>query len=161
MWTETTEGRELIQEISMKVVTEIAPEELDLFEELMQEYFNDPNPPEPSRAPDDDPLGFGLSEVIVASTPVAAAMASAVLGYVITEVIKATKDEGATLIKAKVKALFSRGKHDEKSGSPSLTKQQLEQIKILARKQAGRFGIKPDLSARMADALIGSLALAQ
>jgi len=42
MWTETTEGRKFIQEISRGIVGEVAPEEMDMFDELVMEYFQDP-----------------------------------------------------------------------------------------------------------------------
>ncbi len=45
MWTETTEGRKFIQEISRGIVGEVAPEEMDMFDELVMEYFQDPTPP--------------------------------------------------------------------------------------------------------------------
>ena len=161
MWSETAESAELIQEISMNIVSEVAPEELELFDELMQEYFSNPNPPAQQRSESDDTLGFGLSEFVVAATPAAAAMASAVLSYLVTEVIKAGKDEGAGLIKKKIKALFNRGGQEEKAGPPPLTKEQLEQVNLLAGKQALAFGMEANLSEQMANALIGSLALAE
>lgn len=69
MWTETTEGRKFVQEISKSLVIQIAPEELDLFDELVEEYFQDPTPPNVSSSTPDDPLGFGSAETLVAITP--------------------------------------------------------------------------------------------
>ena len=166
MWTETTEGRKLVQEISRGIVDQIAPEELDLFDDLVLEYLQNPAPPNLSPKQKDDPLGFGLSETLVAVSPAAAAMVSAALNYLMTEVIKATQDESADLIKKKIKALFNPEKEDiapahkkSKDISP-LTKEQLEQVRKLAIKQAIVFKIAPDKAQKMADSLIGSLALA-
>ena len=155
MWTETTEGREFIKEISLDVVTQVAPEELDLFDELVQEYFEDPSPPDLSATVSDDPLGFGLAETLVAVTPAATALVSVVLSYLLTEVIKATQEEGAAVLKRKIKKLFNP---DSQEASP-LTQPQLEQIKKLARKQAIQFGLNSKQAEQMAAALIGSLAL--
>jgi hypothetical protein len=165
MWTQTPEGRKLVQEISKDIVVEIAPEEMDLFDELIMEYFQDPTPPNLSAKPKDDPLGFGLGEVLIAATPAVAAMVDVVLNYLINESIKAAQGESAEFIKRKIKGLFNPEKKEEKTSKTGqddvepLTKEQLEQVKKLARKQAIKFGIGSDKAEKMANALIGSLAL--
>jgi len=166
MWTQTPEGRKLIWELSKGIVVEIAPEEMDLFDELVMEYFQDPTPPDLSAKPKDDPLGFGLGEVLIATTPAVAAMVDGVLNYLINEIVKAAQGESAELIKRKIKDLFNPKKEEKTDKSNeddvvSLTKEQLEQVKKLARKQAIKFGIGSDKADRMANALIGSLALAK
>src|SRR5215211_3720307 len=133
MWIETAEGRKLIEETSKSVVTQVAPEELELFDELLQDYFENPQPSNPPASTHDDPLGFGLGEALVAVTPAAAAMASTVLSYLMTEAIKATQEESAAAIKKKLKALFNPEK--EKDSLPPLTGEQLAQVKKLAHKQ--------------------------
>jgi len=165
MWTQSPEGRKLIQEISKGVVAEIAPEELDLFDELVIEYFQDPTPPDLSAKPKDDPLGFGLGEVLIAVTPAATAMVSEVLKYVMNESLTTAKEESAEAVKKQVKKLFNPEKRDAKPAKKEdgevrpLNKDQLEQVKKLARKQAIKFGIGSDKAEKMAIALIGSLAL--
>jgi len=132
MWTETTEGRKFIQEISRGIVGEVAPEEMDMFDELVMEYFQDPTPPNLSASPKDDPLGFGLGETLVAVAPAAAAMASAVLSYLMTETIKAAQEESVEAVKKKIKALFNPEQKDDKpekkedKSLPPLTKEQME-----------------------------------
>jgi len=165
MWTQSSEGRKLIEEISKDIVVEVAPEEIDLFDELLMEYFQDPAPPDLSTKPKDAPLGFGLGEVLIAVTPAVAAMVDAVLNYLVSETIKAAQGESAALIKRKVSGLFNPERKDETTSKPGrddvvpLTREQLEQVKKLARKQAIKFGIGPDKAEKMATALIGSLAL--
>lgn len=165
MWTETSEGQKLIQEISKDIVGEVAPEEMDMFDELVEEYFQNPTPPDMSVKPKDDPLGFGLGEVLVAVTPAAAAMVNEVIKYLMNETITAAKDESAEMVKKKVKKLFNPEKKDDKPAKKEegevrpLNKEQLEQVKKLARKQATKFGIGPDKAEKMANALVGSLAL--
>ena len=118
MLPDTPAARTLIADFSRAVVLETAPEELDLFDELIEDYFSSPLPARhsPGEGPGvrpgpggeaDDPLGFGLSETIAAVTPAAAAMASAVLGYLLTETVKATQEESAAALKKKIKALFN------------------------------------------------------
>lgn len=159
MWTETQNGRELIHEISKDVVSQVAPEEVDIFEELFRQYFERPEPPSQSHLIEDDPLGSGLAEVISIATPAAAAMTSAVLGYLAGEVLKAAKEESAGLIRKKIHDLFNPEGPSE--GPPPLTKEQLELVKKLARKQAIRFGFTDKKAELMASALIGALTLAK
>ena len=162
MWTNTAEGRNFVTELSKNIVTEVAPEEIPLFDEMVREYFQDPTPPGPSESASDDLLGFGLGGTLVAITPAATAMVSGVLSYVLTEVVKEVREESATAIKEKVKAVFTLEKPSGEVAQsiPTLTKQQLEQVKKLARKQAKAFGMETTMADKMADALVGSLALA-
>lgn len=155
MWTETVEGRKYVESVSKQIVADVAPEELDLFDELLVEYFDNPTPPEEVQA-GETPLGFGLSATLVAVTPAAAAMVSSVLTYILTEVIKSFQKETAEVVKKKIKEIFNP---EDNSPSP-LTKAQLEQINKIARKQAREFGMDADQARRMSNALIGSLTLA-
>ena len=155
MWTQTADGREFITQISRQLVTEVAPEELDLFDELMAEYFDDPAPPVPADSPDDDPLGFGLSEILVVVTPAAGAVVSTVLSYILAEVIKTTQEESARAITNKLKSLFN-----SKEKAERLTPDQLKQVHQVALKQARLFGLDPIQAKQMASSLVGSLAVA-
>lgn len=155
MWTEATEERQLITDLSKQMVTQVAPEELDLFDELIEEYFDDPSPPDLSESDDDDALGFGLSGVVVAVTPAAAAAASSVLGYILSEVLKSAQEESAAVLANKVRKLFN-----PKDKAEALTTEQLRQVRRLALSQAKIFGMEAGQARSMADALVGSLALA-
>jgi hypothetical protein len=158
MWTDTEEGRAFIAEVSKNVVSQVAPEELDLFDDLVQEYFDDPTPPDPEEAASDDALGFGLGGALVAATPAVAAMANVVLGFLLTEVINIAKDQAGGMAVEKLRAHFStRG--ESGTGSPPLTTEQLVKVKQLASDQAKAFGMDDDEARKMADALVGSLAL--
>jgi hypothetical protein len=166
MWTETIEGRKFIQEVSKSIVVQIAPEELDLFDDLVSEYLQDPTPPDLTTAAKDDPLGFGLAETLVAITPAAMAIVNIVLNHLMTESVKAAQEESTEVIKKKIRALFNPEKKDDRSADrletdlPPLTKEQMEHVRKLARKQAIAFGIAPAKASQMVDALVGSLALA-
>lgn len=158
MWTNTSEGQKLIQEISKDIVIVVAPEEMDLFDELVMEYFQDPTPPNVSESQKDDPLGFGIEETLIAVTPAAAAVANIVINHILTEFIKITESESAEAVKRKIKALFTPEIKDQTDPVP-LTKEQLENIKKLARLQAIRRGVKPDRAEKIANELIGLLAI--
>lgn len=157
MWMDSPERRELIEALSRDIVATVAPEEVDLFDELLEEYFESPQPPDESVSASDDPLGFGVSGAIIAVTPAAAAMVSGVFNYLITEMFDAVKEKTAQEIKELIWGLINPQKLG-KSPSP-LTREQLRQIKDLASKQAMEFGIIENQAEKMANALVGSLVL--
>lgn len=152
MWTETKEARQLITEVTKGVVGQAAPEELELFDEMTEQYFQDPTPPKQSDSQGDDALAFGLEQAMVAVTPAVMAMVSAALSHLLKDVIDAAKEESAALIKQKIKALFNRN-----TPAP-LSEKQLEQIKTRAADEGVKFGLSADQAKNMADALVGQLA---
>src|SRR5262249_54021944 len=155
----TPEGRTFVAEITKTIVSQVAPEELDLFDELIQEYFRNPQPVPPA-TPSDDPLGFGVGEIVAAVTPAAAAMVSVsgVLEFLAAAWFKASMEEGAELTLARARQLWTRTA--ERTESPaSLTQQQILHISTLARQQALRFGMDEKVAENMAAALVGSLVL--
>ncbi len=155
MLTETTEWRQLVVDLSKQMVTQVAPEELDLFDELIEEYFDNPTPPDLSESDDEDALGFGLNELAMAITPAAAAAASSAVGYILSEVLKSAQEEGAAILAKKVRKLLN-----PEDKAEALTTEQLRQVRRLALTQAKIFGMESGQARSMADALIGSLALA-
>ncbi len=154
MWTNTPEGNQLVSEISKDVVAQLAPEELEMFDELSHEHFQIP---EPSNS-DDEPLGFG-GDMLVAVTPLVVLVVQAVVKFIGEEVLKATKEESSALIAKKVKAIFNPSDED-KGALPTLTKEQLETIKNLVRKEAQRGGMKRKKAENMALMITARLAMA-
>jgi hypothetical protein len=148
MWTYTPESRQLITEVSKELVAEIAPEELQLADELLEDYYANPEVHQAK----DSPLGFG-SEYLAASTPVIAMALQAVFTFVLNEVWGAAQKEGAVLIAERMRALFHPRK-DKKEPSLGLNLEQLEKVKQLVKKEALRGGMSSkkaeDLALRIA-----------
>jgi hypothetical protein len=146
----------LVDEISKELVAEVAPEELDLFEELAQEYHANPKPPQAARG-GDDALGFGLDAAMAAASPAVMAAVTACLGFVLQVATDALKDQTKTAVQAQVKTLFA----GKKSGPAAinLTADQLARVRDLALGEARRFGLKKAEADRLADALAGRLAM--
>jgi hypothetical protein len=159
MFVNSNEGQEIVQDLSKRLVSELAPEELEMFDELYSEYRANPVPV--TVADSDDPLGFGINEIAAAVTPAAGAAVSAAIAYVSTEVIKFAKDESSVLIQRKIKSLFNSEKKIPQETPPplTLTQKDLEQIKDLAFKSARAQGLSPKKAEQMALALVGQLAL--
>lgn len=158
MWAESVEERALVEELSRGMVAKIAPEEVDLFDELMQEYFENPEPPDPTATASEEKLGFGLGGVLVAVTPAAAAVVGKVLEYLVKEIIKTVNEEAPKIVMERLKVLFFPKEKD--GGALPLTTDQLKQIHDLAYEQALVFGVAVNQAQVMAKAMVGSLALA-
>lgn len=158
MFVNSTEGQVIIEDLSKRLVSKLAPEELEMFEELYAEYRANPVPPVDTD--NDDPLGFGVTEIMAAVTPAAGAAASATVSYLASEIIKSTKDESAVIIQDKIKALFNPDKKKAQADDPPpLSKESLEQIKKMAVKSARAQGLSPKRAEQMALALVGLLVL--
>jgi AcrR family transcriptional regulator len=151
MWSDTPEGQELIQEVSKRIVAEVDPEELVLFDELMESYFANPHPSSPEK---DDPLGFGLGEFVSLVTLAAGAAVSAVLTYILNEVIETIQEEGARAITERIRDWLN-----SESAAKALTAEQLKRIQEITIQQAELFDMDTTKARLMASALVGSLAL--
>jgi hypothetical protein len=162
MWDETEEGRNYVEAVSRLVVAEIDADELEFFDELVEEYYEDPHPPKAA----DAAMGSGFGETLVAITPAAMAMATAVLSHVLTELTGVLKEETTEALKAALQRLFrpeEEGKTPESGddeGPAPFTKEQLEEIRRIARREARRFGVDSTTATNMAYAVVGALAVA-
>ena len=97
--------------------------------------------------------------MLVAVTPLVVLVIQAVVKFIGEEVLKATKEESSALIAKKVKTIFNPS--DENKGVlPTLTKEQLETIKNLVRKEARRGGMKRKKAEDMALMITARLAMA-
>jgi len=152
-WNNTPESRALVTEVSKEIVAEIAPEELDLVDELLEDYYANPEVHEGT----DNPLEFG-SEFLAASTPVVAMALHALFGFIATEVWASAQKEGATLIAQKMKALLNPTKETPEPGL-GLTQEQLEKAKKLIKKEAQRGGMNPKKAEDLALKIVARIAL--
>jgi hypothetical protein len=146
----------IVMDISRDLVGEVAPEELDLFDDLAAEYRANPNPPKVTRG-GDDALGFGLDAAMIASSPAVMAAVSVTLGFVIQVASDLLKDHTKTAVQDQIRKLFA----GRKSGpvALTLTADQLARVRDLAASEARRFGLGRDEADRLADALAGRLAM--
>lgn len=156
MVSESGGNASMIDDLSRALVAEIAPEELDLFPDLAQEYHANPKPPEVTRG-GDDPLGFGMEAALIATTPAVMAVVTLAFNFVTQVATDTLKDQTQTFIQEQVKRLFA----GKKSGPASLelNPEQITRLRNLAASEAHRFGLKKAEADRLADALAGRLAM--
>jgi hypothetical protein len=153
MWNDTPESKQLVAEVSKEIVADIAPEELELVDELLDDYYANPSVHEGT----DNPLGFG-SELLAASTPVIAMALHTFFNFVLNEVWVSAQKEGAVLIAQKMKTLLNPTKEKEEPAL-GLTQEQLEQAKKLIKKEAMRGGMKPKKAEDLALKIVGRIVL--
>lgn len=153
MWIDTLESKEVVTELSRELVAEIVPEELELVDELIDDYYANPTIHETK----DNPLGFG-SELLAASTPVIAMAIQTMFNFILNEVWVSAQKESAVLIAQKMKTLINPTKEKAEPGL-GLTRDQLEKAKKLIKKEAMRGGMKPKKAEDLALKIVGRIAL--
>ena len=153
MWNNTPESKRLVAEVSKEIVAEIAPEELEFVDELIEDYYSNPVVP----VNRDNPLEFG-SELLAAATPVVAMALRTLFNFILNEVWGSAQKEGAVLIAQRMKALLNPTKEKPEPGL-GLTQEQLEKAKKLIKKEAMRGGMKPKKAEDLAMKIVGRIAL--
>ncbi len=146
MWNDTADGQDLIGTISKQIVADVAPEELEFFDELAHEEKTAVAP----RSSGDEQLGFGLSEAVTMFTPATISVVTAVLTFLGTEVLKTAGKEIAAEMVSNLKAHFFEPTY-------KLTDAQLKAVRQIADKTAKENGLADDAADKLTDSLIASL----
>jgi hypothetical protein len=148
---------ELVAELARLALEEAAPEELVLFPETAEEYFQDPQAVlDPERR--DEALGFGLD--IAMLTPYVLAVATPVIRFLVSTVAEAVGEEAKPLVVRIVRRLFRRSDPASKAAGEAqtpLSSDQARQVRELAYQRAKGLGLDEDRAALLADAVVGGL----
>jgi hypothetical protein len=148
------------EELARRVVRKIAPEELSSFDIVAAPYLESPKQAERRlRQAHDDPLGFGLGDIVAMATPVIALVSGSVITAVSDSVGKAVRDGTTSTARKAWRKL--RGKPAEPLELPStpLTKAQLTEVRQIALERALSLGMKQHKAEALADAVIAALVL--
>lgn len=147
-------------ELARRVVRKIAPEELSSFDIVAVPYLESPKQAERRlRQAHDDPLGFGLGDIVAMATPVIALVSGSVITAVSDSVGKAVRDGTTSAARRAWRKL--RGKPVEPLELPStpLTTTQLAEVRQIALERALSLGMKQQRAEALADAVIAALVL--
>ncbi len=147
-------------ELARRVVRKIAPEELPSFDLVAAPYLENPEQAERRlRRAHDDPLGFGLGDIVAMATPVVALVSGSVITAVSDSVGKAVRDGTTNAVRKAWRKL--RGKPAEPLELPStpLTTTQLAEVRQIALERALSLGMKQQKAEALADALVAALVL--
>lgn len=138
-------------ELARSAIAAVSPGELEMFTEVADEYWDDPDAA--VRAADGDVrLGFGIDLAVLA--PYAIAIAFSVVQFIARSVLDAAAGEAKVFIAARFRKLFQR---DPNGTVPALTVEQRDQVRAVAIAQATRLGLADDTSTVLADAIVGGI----
>ncbi|MDQ2997591.1 MAG: hypothetical protein M3R61_11115 [Chloroflexota bacterium] len=157
--TDNSEQRDLILMLARAIVHDAAPEELDLFDEYAVAYLDNPDPRAHKQQAPDSPLASGIPDILQAITPVATAMASAAIAYLLPTTAQIVREGVSDVFKERLKLFLSRKAIRRPVANPSpISVEQLNHIRRIAIQQARQFGISAAEADILANALIGQLA---
>ena len=149
--TSADNSRSEIADFSKQLVSRLAPEELDFFDELEANFQRDPRPYKPASV-EEDPLQFGLHDAAPLITPAAIAATTAVFHYLGSIFSEVTKNVASTLLKERVGRILSSGSH-----RLLVKPEQLEEVRRMARHEALKYGVTESIADAMADDIVRSL----
>jgi len=150
MSTAQPEDWAFLSELAREIVGEVAPEEIEIFDELVEEYYRDPTPPDLEQRATDDALGFGLGEMLAAATPAVIAMTTVVFGFAVHVATQILVDESAEFTRSRIKGLLM-GKKVE---PVPFRREHLIKARQLALEEAKKYGMVEDDAQHMADSLL-------
>jgi hypothetical protein len=149
--------QELVRELAYAVVAHTAPDELVLFEETSEEFFDDPDGVLRARGRD-EAVGFGLDVAML--TPYILAAAGSVVTFLLTTVADSVKDEVRPRITARVRGLFRGNAAASPDAEPArLTPAQARQVHDITRQRATSLGLPESTAVLLADAVVGGMAV--
>ncbi|TDK27901.1 hypothetical protein E2F48_01950 [Arthrobacter crusticola] len=152
---QTQELRELSTQLARLVIDRAAPDELLTFDEVAEEYYEDPQTTLMLNKKD-EAVGFGLELALL--TPFALAMAEFVVDLIGDLLRDVAKDVASPAISGALKRMLRVG--TDQASPPDgveLTKEQRAQIFAAAREQATRLGLDEDKAVLLGSAIIGVL----
>ncbi|MFN8384646.1 MAG: hypothetical protein U0V02_22115 [Anaerolineales bacterium] len=150
---------QFIADVALGVIKEIAPQETPIFKAASEAYFKDPSKATSQNERKDQVLGFGIAEASSFITPMALAVTSEVVTFLISEVKKSLEKESLGVIDNAVKSLFKRFRPHEKKPAITLTPEQLKEVHKIAHAKALALKLSSARAEQLADSLVCELAI--
>jgi hypothetical protein len=138
---------DFVVDTARDVVTDLAPDELPLFEPVSRAYRRDPKKVLSDRARPGAVLGSGIDVAVALLSPVALGVATAVYEHLLDKAGEKIAEGGITLLKR-----LRRPKD-----VPAITADQFDELRALAVERAKELGVADDLAEQIGDALRASL----
>jgi hypothetical protein len=143
---------EIIGSIGHELVLHLAPEELPLYPSLLSQFEGAKGGRGLKRSSNDELLGFGAAEAVTMITPVILSFTRSFWDALVAE---AAQDSMHGVIEY-VKAHWP-GNHGTGGRAAQLTRDQLELVRTVAEREAGRLDISRKRAVLLADAMVGVL----
>lgn len=152
---------QLVADLARDLVAQMAPQEMPLFRANSVAYFKNPDKALQAKAGKDDTLGFGAGEAMTFLTPVVLAVMTQVVQFIVDEIKKSAKGQGASLINDAVKQVFKKFQPavPQEKKTPPLTPDQLAQVHKLAFEKGRILKLSEKQAQLLADSVVGSLML--
>jgi hypothetical protein len=170
------EERALIRELAQSVLARAAPDELPVFDETAQDYFDDPAATLRPHGRD-EPVGFGIDIALL--TPYVLAVATPVIQLIVNLVSDAVHTDSRSVLAPLVRRLFrlpgpssgddaaaeagavspAAGASDE--APLALTTEQARRIHDVALERGRNLGLVDEQATLLADAVVGGLVVAR
>jgi hypothetical protein len=141
-------------------VRKIAPEELPSFDVVAAPYLENPRQAERRlRQAHDDPLGFGLGDIVAMATPVIALVSGSVITAVSDSVGRAVRDGTTNAVRKAWRKVRGKPVPPLELPSTQLTAAQLAEVRQIALERALSLGMKRQKAEALADAVVAALVL--
>lgn len=154
----------IVADVARDQVALVAPQEEMIFGMISEAYFQDPNEALRRRDGKDEMLGFGVETGVVLLTPVILMVTKEVIEFLAAEVTKSLQTQSASLVNELVRKMFKKFRREEEGARenlpPSLTRDQISQVRTLALEKASQLRLSETQAALLADSLAGSLVTA-
>lgn len=148
-------ARELSTQLALLAVESAAPDEVLMFEEVTEEYFEDPAATLTTNQREES-VGFGLDLVLL--TPYALAVSQFVLGFLIDLLMDGAKDVAKPGVVNLIRRILRRpGQEAASEQVPDWTPEQRQRILTAATDEATRLGLAEDHAALLGKAIVGAL----
>ena len=144
----------LIAELTELALSTAAPDELVVFDETAQEFFDDPQAAL-TAARKDSAVGFGLELAMI--TPVALAVGSAVVQAILAALGDRVIQLGGPGVTSILKRLLRKGSRQQQPGEISLNPDQARYVRQVALDRARALGMPEGQAAMLADSFVGAI----
>lgn len=153
--------KQIIIDISLDVISHIAPEETSLFKANTQVFIG--NIGKRKRINQDESLGFGIGESVTLLTPIVISVTNEIVKSIYSQVGQSVKDKSMNFAKKTCKfflEIFNKNKKSKNINTAilTLTSEQLVVLRKIAIDKAKNLKLSDSKSELLADAIISSLA---
>lgn len=146
------EADEIIESIGKELVSRIAPEELPLYPALANQLLRGSGGRRGNASSDDQILGFGAGEAVTLITPVILMFSRGFWEALMVETAKPVTRGFLQQVKVHLSG------HRPAPGSTPFTTDQIQLVRSVAEREAGRLNVSKKQAGLLADAMVGALA---
>jgi len=150
----------LIIDITHNFISQVAPQELIIFQGVSEAYFKDPERFIKPHTAQEDLLGIGVGEVVAILTPVTLTIVTNVLSSLVQKTIEPVGAWSWTALKNRFKK-FRGHKTEAKTIILPLTPDQLTLVQELTLLEASKFKLPKSQATLLADAIVGKITTTQ